>query len=86
MLNFLKREGIAEGPGADVLVNRWLRDPSGSGRYRIPDIMLRQSGRILEGTIGDKAMTDPQIKDFRTYSGGFKVEIVRPQTPALKAK
>jgi hypothetical protein len=86
MLNFLEREGIAEGPAADVLVNRWLRDPSGSGRYRIPDIMLRQTGRILEGTIGDKSMTDPQITDFRTYSGGFKVEIIRPQTPALKVR
>ena len=30
---FLAREGIAEGPGANVLVNRWLRDLTGTGTY-----------------------------------------------------
>jgi hypothetical protein len=76
--NFLAREGIAEGPGADVLVNRWLRDPSGSGAYRIPDVRLMQTGTILDGTIGTKTMATPQVQDFIKFSGGNRVIIVRP--------
>jgi len=76
---FLAREGIPEGHGADVLVNRWLRDPSGSGAYRIPDVRLPNSRTILDGTIGSKTPTSPQIIDFRNFSGGDEVLIVRPQ-------
>jgi hypothetical protein len=41
---WLRRNDIAEGPGTDVLVNRWLRDPGGSGRYRRPDLMVLLKG------------------------------------------
>ncbi|GLC31550.1 DNRLRE domain-containing protein [Clostridium omnivorum] len=78
LINFLGREGIPEGPQTDVLVNRWLRDPSGSGKYRIPDLRLKATGNILDGTIGNKTMTSPQIQDFIKFSGGDKVIIIRP--------
>jgi hypothetical protein len=78
LLKFLEREGIPEGPGTDVLVNRWLRDPSGSGKYRIPDLRLNTTGTILDGTIGGKTMSSPQIQDFIQFSGGDKVIIIRP--------
>lgn len=76
--NFLSREGIAEGPGADVQVNRWLRDPSGSGNYRIPDLRLRGSNTMVDGTIGSKTADSPQIKQFVEFSGGGRVIIMRP--------
>ena len=76
--NFLQGAGIPEGPGTDVLVNRWLRGPSGSGAYRIPDVRLMQTGNILDGTIGDKTLSSPQVQDFINFSGGNNVIIVRP--------
>lgn len=76
---FLKREGMAEGHGADALVNRWLRDPSGSGKHRIPDVRLQQTGTILDGTIGNKTSNTPQIVDFQNFSGGNDVIVVKPQ-------
>lgn len=78
LINFLRREGILEGPQTDVLVNRWLRDPSGSGKYRIPDVRLKTTGTILDGTIGNKTMASPQIQDFIQFSGGDDVIIIRP--------
>ncbi|WP_437975559.1 SpvB/TcaC N-terminal domain-containing protein [Sorangium sp. So ce295] len=81
--NFLAREGIPEGPGEDVLVNRFLRDPSGSGAYRIPDVRINSEQLILDGTIGVKTPTTPQIVDFVNFSGGFGVRVIRPQVGPL---
>jgi hypothetical protein len=80
---FLAREGIAEGPGTDVLVNRRLYDPSGSGRYRVPDLRLKRSRRILDLTIGDKPPGTGQLLEFGEFSVGDQVEIVRPQVGPL---
>lgn len=84
--NFLEREGIAEGPQERVRVNRWLRDPAGSGKHRIPDVMLDNSRRILDGTIGRKLLTDPQPTDFAAFSGGYDVRLIRPETGPLSKK
>ncbi|RYD83069.1 MAG: RHS repeat-associated core domain-containing protein [Verrucomicrobiaceae bacterium] len=78
LLNYLRRERIPEGPGTDVLVNRWLRDPAGSGAYRIPDLRLIQTRKILDGTIGEKTLTMPQAVDFYNFSGGFDIFFVKP--------
>jgi RHS repeat-associated protein len=83
LLDFLKEQGVAEGPGTDVLVNRRLMDPSGSGRYRIPDLRLIKSRRILDGTIGSKTLDGSQAQEFETFSGGDTVELVRPQSGPL---
>lgn len=79
LTDWLRSEGIAEGPGELVQVNRYLRDPLGSGAYRIPDIRLPGSSIIFDGTISSsKTITMPQLIDFRAFSGGNKIIIVRP--------
>lgn len=75
---WLSSEGISEGPGRIVEVNRWLRDPAGSGAYRIPDVRIGNANIIFDGTIGWKGATTPQIIDFRSFSGGSNVVIVKP--------
>jgi hypothetical protein len=79
LMNWLKSERIAEGPGGLVQVNRHLRDPLGSGTYRIPDIQLPGSGIIFDGTISSsKSIFSPQIIDFNSFSGGNNIVIIRP--------
>ena len=75
--NWLASEGIEEGPRAMVQMNRWLRDPAGSGRYVRPDI--RVPGAIFDATVGVKLPSSTQITRFRAYSGGDRVTIVRPE-------
>lgn len=77
--DWLAAEGIPEGPGQFVQMNRWLRDPSGSGLYARPDIRIPSSGSILDATVGWKWSTDTQIMRFDTYSGGNRITIVRPE-------
>lgn len=76
--SWLRSEGIAEGPCGVIQVNRWLRDPAGSGAYRIPDIRIPGANTILDGTIGAKTSATPQVVDFRAFSGGDNIIIVRP--------
>jgi len=75
---WIRREGVAEGPGEAVQVNRWLRDPGGSGAYRIPDLRVPDADVIMDGTIGYKWNNTPQITDFYQYSAGSHTIIVRP--------
>ena len=70
-------EGINEGPGRIIQVNRWLRDPAGSGAYRIPDVRIPGVRLSLDGTIGWKGPTTPQLVDIRAFSGD-NILIVRP--------
>lgn len=76
---WLASEGIAEGPGALVQTNRWLRDPTGSGLYVRPDIRIPAAGVTLDATVGLKWATDTQIMRFNAFSGGDRIVIVRPQ-------
>jgi hypothetical protein len=78
MERWLRNEGIAEGPGQTVQLNRWLRDPSGSGSYRIPDFSFPGGSSIMDGTIGWKWFTTRQVTDFYNFSGGSRITIVRP--------
>jgi hypothetical protein len=78
MRRWLAREEIAEGAGEVIQVNRWLRDPGGSGVYRIPDIRIPSANIVFDGTIGWKSITTPQIIDFRAFSGGNNITVVRP--------
>ncbi|WP_196491728.1 LysM peptidoglycan-binding domain-containing protein [Burkholderia territorii] len=78
MGRWLKSEGIPEGSGQAVQLNRWLRDPSGSGSYRIPDVRIPDANVIMDGTIGYKWGSTPQVADFYQFSGGNQVTIVRP--------
>ena len=49
---YLRSEGISEGPASLVEMNRWLRDPDGSGFYVRPDVRIRAAGRIYDATVG----------------------------------
>jgi hypothetical protein len=78
MRRWLATEGIGDGPGDIIQINRWLRDPGGSGAYRIPDVRIPGARISFDGTIGWKTSSTPQIRDFRLFSGGDNVIIVRP--------
>jgi hypothetical protein len=79
LIGWLRSEGIGEGPGELIQVNRYLRDPLGSGAYRIPDIGIPGSRLIFDGTISSsKTIATPQMIDFRAFSGGSNIIIVRP--------
>ncbi|MEM1052703.1 MAG: hypothetical protein AAGI28_11475, partial [Pseudomonadota bacterium] len=77
---FLRAEGISEGPGGLVQINRWLRDPSGSGKFVRPDVRIPAAGRIFDGTVGTKTYGSAQITGFRDYSGGDRITIIRPES------
>jgi hypothetical protein len=75
---WLRSEGISEGPGSVVQINRWMRDPAGSGVYRIPDVRLTRPGVIMDATIGHKGWSSLQIRQFHSFSSGNRITIVRP--------
>ncbi len=77
--DYLRSEGIPEGPNGLVQINRWLRDPAGSGAYVRPDVRVPGAGRIFDATVGTKSYNSTQITGFRSYSGGDRITIVRPQ-------
>ena len=70
------REFQGEGAGRFMAVNRYLRSPSGQS-YRIPD--LRVPGHIFDLTLALKTGASSQILDFRAFSGGAHITVVRPQ-------
>jgi hypothetical protein len=74
----LNVEGIREGPGRIIQINRRLYDPSGSGAYRIPDVYIPGAGSIFDGTIAPKTAFMPQTVEFNAFSLGGNVTIVRP--------
>ena len=76
---WLNSEGISEGSSELVQMNRWLRDPAGTGLYVRPDIRIPAAETILDATVGMKWATDTQISRFSLFSGGNSITIVRPQ-------
>lgn|GEM_PF-2939045 len=76
--DWLMSEGLGEGAGGSVQMNRWLRDPQGSGSYARPDIRIPGANLILDATVGEKWSTTPQIINFKNFSGGDRITIVRP--------
>lgn len=78
MQEWLSGEGIDEGTGQLIQVNRYLRDPAGSGSYRIPDVNIPGANQIYDATLGFKTWSTPQVRGFYQYSGGSTITIVRP--------
>lgn len=76
MASWFDYEGIPEGPDALVQLNRWLRDPAGTGEYVRPDVQL--PGAILDATVGRKSPDSRQLVRNDAYSGGKPTTIVRP--------
>jgi hypothetical protein len=75
---WLFNEGIPEGSGQIIAVNRRLYDPLGTGLYRQPDVYIPGANLIMDGTIQQKTIFTPQTIEFNNFSGGANVLIVRP--------
>lgn len=76
---FLNAEGIAEGQGQLILINRRLYDPTGSGAFVRPDVRVPSANRIFEVTIADKQIDGNQLQGFLNFGNDFST-IVKPQT------
>jgi hypothetical protein len=74
---WLAAEGITEGPGQVIQVNRRLADAI-TTRYRIPDIRIPGAQVILDGSLELKTIQSAQIRDFGLFSGGDGIIVVRP--------
>jgi hypothetical protein len=75
---WLKGEGISEGANSIISINRYLRNPSLYSNYRIPDIFIPSRNLIIDGSIALKHRGLSQIIDFRAFTNGGNIVIVRP--------
>ncbi len=50
-------EGIQEGPGRIVQINRRLYDPTGTGAFRIPDVYVPGARSVYDATIAEKTIS-----------------------------
>ena len=73
MLTFKQINGIG-----DLIVNQRLYVPGGKKGYRIPDLMVPGERTIIDGTIGNKSLTTPQIQDFFASGKVDRVILVAP--------
>ena len=80
---FLDSEGISEGAGSLIQMNRYLRDPAGTSLYVRPDVYIPSASRIFDATVGYKSYNDVQIQRFNEFSGGSYITNVRPSTSPL---
>lgn len=78
MRQWLDSEGIAEGNGELIQINRYLRDPSNPESYRIPDVYIPGANQIYDATLANKTWATPQVRGFFNYSRGSNITIVRP--------
>ena len=78
--DWLNSQQISEGSGEIIRVNRRLYDPAGSGDYRIPDVYIPNSQTILDGSLQFKTGGMAQISDFKLFSRGAEVIIIRPSS------
>jgi len=62
----------------DLIVNKRLYVPEGIKSYRIPDIMVPGERTVIDGTIGTKGLTTPQIQDFFASGKIDRVILVLP--------
>lgn len=72
-LNWFRSEGVPEFAGSIAQINRNLYDPQGTGNYTRPDVYLDFGPRdryIFDGSVGFKAPTTPQMRDFARFAYG----------------
>lgn len=62
----------------DLIVNQRLYVPDGIKGYRVPDLMVPGERTIIDGTIGTKGLTTPQIQDFFASGKVDRVILVAP--------
>ena len=81
----LANDGLAEGRGQAIQVNRNFYDPSGSGDYVRPDFYLRDEGIIVDGTIGvPKSVTTSQMQGYINFAKpNYIIEIGPNRAPRI---
>jgi hypothetical protein len=94
--DWLGAQGIAEGRGQDVMVNRRVYMPGpvqeGEPFYRIPDLRFPNEAVTVDLTIGRKTPTTPQVQDFQKATAttarpqGDDVLIVGPSRGPLRPR
>lgn len=75
-------DGIPEGTGGIVQMNRWLRDPVGSGLYVGPDVRIPGAGKIFDASVGFEPFNNTQIVRFGQCSNGDMIILVQPASIA----
>ena len=75
--DFLNVEGITEGPGQLIQLDRRLVDPAGSGTFVRPDVRIPLANRTFEVTVADKRFNGSQLQGFLNFSND-NVTIIRP--------
>jgi hypothetical protein len=79
----MKAWKIAEGMD-DLRVNQRLSSNAGIKDYRVPDLFLPGERTVIDGTIGIKGLTTPQIQDFFNSGKVDRVILVSPnQRPII---
>jgi hypothetical protein len=63
----------------DLMVNKRLYTLGGEKQYRIPDLMLPNERTVIDGTIGAKSLSTPQIQDFFVSGKVDRVILVSPK-------
>lgn len=81
--SFLRSEGISEGPGSLIRMNRFMRNPESPNLYVRPDVYIPSANRIFDATVGFKSYNDVQIQRFNQFSGGSYITNVRPSMSPL---
>ena len=96
MKDYLESQGIAEGRGHDVMVNRRLYVPGPvketDSFNRIPDLRFPNENVTVDLTIGRKTSVTPQVQDFQRATATMArptrddVLIVGPTSGPLKPR
>lgn len=73
---WIQSQGLTEGPGQQIQVDRVLRNPDNRRQYVRPDLYVR--GVYLgDGSRTTKTVTDPQISNMMSWAGISQVRIIR---------
>lgn len=68
----------------DLVVNRRLDTSGGFKNYRLPDLLVRGERTAIDGTIGTKGLTTPQIHDIFMSGRVDRMILVSPnRTPTI---
>lgn len=81
----LSQDGMTEGAGQSIQVNRNVYDPNGSGAYVRPDLHLRDEGVIFDGTIGSpKPLSATQMQGYIDYANpNYIIEVGPGRAPRV---
>ncbi len=79
--DFVRAEGLVEGPRADVRINRRLYDATGRIHVR-PDVYIPPARFLADGSVSNKTLSlnGGQMSNMLSFSGANSILIVRPRS------